>query len=174
MNIVECGVPSASALGREVIESAYFCDSYSAPLTRPDLAIADIYAAIFAHPPLTMKLLLIVRNAIVRPLGLRAPPAGQIMRPELKGRYAVGEKVGLWSIFFIDENEIIAGADDRHQDFRVSVLRVHAAGGAASVIVSTICTVHNLFGKIYLFFIVPYHRHGVKTLLRNAVAAGRL
>jgi hypothetical protein len=50
---------------------------------------------------------------------------------------------------------------------------VHGANGA-SVIVSTICTVHNLFGKIYLFFIVPYHRHGVKTLLRNAVAAGRL
>jgi len=120
-----------------------------------------------------MKLLLIVRNAIVRPLGLRAPPAGQIMHSELKGRYAVGEKVGLWSIFFIDENEIVAGANDRHQDFRVSVLRVSAAEGA-SVVVSTVCTVHNLFGKIYLFFIVPYHRHAVKTLLRNAVAAGRL
>jgi hypothetical protein len=173
MNIVECGVPSTSALGRDVIESAYFCDSYSAPLTRPDLGITDIYAAIFAHLPLTMKLLLIVRNAIVGPLGLRAPPAGKIMRSELKGRYAVGEKVGLWSIFFIDENEIVAGANDRHQDFRVSVLRVHAANGA-NVVVSTICTVHNLFGKIYLFFIVPYHRHGVKTLLRNAVAAGRL
>jgi hypothetical protein len=173
MNIVECGVPSTSALGRDVIESAYFSDSYSAPLTRPDLAITDIYAAIFAHPPLTMKLLLIVRNAIVRRFGLRAPAAAVIMRAELKGRYAVGETVGLWSIFFIDKNEIVAGGNDRHQDFRVSVLRVHAAN-EASVVVSTICTVHNLFGKIYLFFIVPYHRHAVKTLLRNAVAAGRL
>ena len=173
MNIVECGVPSTSALGREVIESAYFCDSYRAPLMRRDLEISDIYAAVFAHLPLTMKLLLIVRNTIVRPLGLRAPAAAAIMRAELKGRYAVGEKVGLWSIFFIDENEIIAGANDRHQDFRVSVLRVSDADGA-SVVVSTICKVHNLFGKIYLFFIVPYHRHGVKTLLRNAVAAGRL
>jgi hypothetical protein len=173
MNIVECGVPSTSALGRDVIESAYFSDSYSAPLTRPDLAITDIYAAIFAHPPLTMNLLLIVRNAIVRRFGLRAPAAAVIMRAELKGRYAVGETVGLWSIFFIDKNEIVAGGNDRHQDFRVSVLRVHAAN-EASVVLSTICTVHNLFGKIYLFFIVPYHRHAVKTLLRNAVAAGRL
>jgi Protein of unknown function (DUF2867) len=173
MNVVECGVPSTSALGRDMIESAYFSDSYSAPLTRPDLAITDIYAAIFAHPPLTMKLLLIVRNAIVRRFGLRAPAAAVIMRAELEGRYAVGKRVGLWSIFFIDKNEIVAGGNDRHQDFRVSVLRVHAANGA-SVVVSTICTVHNLFGKIYLFFIVPYHRHAVKTLLRNAVAAGRL
>jgi hypothetical protein len=54
-----------------------------------------------------------------------------------------------------------------------SVLKV-PDGDRTSIVVSTICTVHNLFGKIYLFFIVLFHRYGVKTLLRNAVAAGRL
>ena len=43
-----------------------------------------------------------------------------------------------------------------------------------SVVVSTICSVHNLSGKIYLFFIVPFHRTGVQSLLANAVAAKRL
>ena len=43
-----------------------------------------------------------------------------------------------------------------------------------SVVVSTICSVHNLSGKIYLFFIVPFHRTGVKSLMANAVAAKRL
>ena len=47
-------------------------------------------------------------------------------------------------------------------------------GDANSVVVSTICTVHNVFGKIYLFFIVPFHRHGVQTLMSNAVVAKRL
>jgi hypothetical protein len=47
-------------------------------------------------------------------------------------------------------------------------------GTTASVIVSTICTVHNLFGKIYLFVIVPFHRVGVRFLISNAMAAGRL
>jgi len=28
--------------------------------------------------------------------------------------------------------------------------------------------VHNLAGKIYLFFIVPFHRTGVRSLLANA------
>jgi hypothetical protein len=45
---------------------------------------------------------------------------------------------------------------------------------AESVVVSTICSVHNLSGKIYLFFIVPFHRTGVQSLLANAVAAKRL
>ncbi|MEA2912314.1 MAG: hypothetical protein QOJ15_4395, partial [Bradyrhizobium sp.] len=41
-------------------------------------------------------------------------------------------------------------------------------------IVSTICTAHNVFGKIYLFFIIPFHRNGVRTLMSNAVVAKRL
>ena len=46
-------------------------------------------------------------------------------------------------------------------------------GSAESVVVSTVCSVHNLAGKIYLF-IVPFHRTGVRSLLSNAVAAKRL
>jgi hypothetical protein len=34
--------------------------------------------------------------------------------------------------------------------------------------------VHNLFGKIYLFFVVPFHRRGVRLLMSRAVAAKRL
>jgi hypothetical protein len=45
---------------------------------------------------------------------------------------------------------------------------------AASVTASTVCTVHNLAGKVYLFFIAPFHRFGVKKLTSNAVAARRL
>ncbi|MEA2742426.1 MAG: hypothetical protein QOG25_797, partial [Acetobacteraceae bacterium] len=39
---------------------------------------------------------------------------------------------------------------------------------------STICTVHNLSGKLYLFFIVPFHRHGIRKLMSNALAARRI
>jgi hypothetical protein len=53
------------------------------------------------------------------------------------------------------------------------VLRV-ADGGTASVVVSTICTVHNAFGKVYLFSIIPFHKWGVRRLIANAIIAGRL
>jgi hypothetical protein len=58
-------------------------------------------------------------------------------------------------------------------DFRLSVLKV-TDGAAAGVVVSTICSVHNLFGTIYLSLIVPFHRSGVQALLSRAVKAGRL
>jgi hypothetical protein len=42
------------------------------------------------------------------------------------------------------------------------------------VVVTTICTVHNLSGKLYLFLVVPFHRYGVRKLMANALAARRL
>ena len=47
-------------------------------------------------------------------------------------------------------------------------------GTTASVVVSTVCVVHNLSGKIYLRFIVPFHKWGVQRLMSNAIGAGRL
>ena len=104
--------------------------------------------------------------------GLEAPTAAEIMKPRMREAYSVGDKIGPWPIFFIGGDEIVAGRNNKHMDFRLSVLK--ANGDAASVVVSTICTVHNLFGKIYLFVIVPFHRSGVRSLMRNAVVAKRL
>lgn len=173
MSIVECDVPSSSMLSRELIERAYFRDSYRAPLSRRELAIVDIFFAIFAHHPLWMKLLLIVRNKVASLAGLDAPTASEILHVEIKERYAVGDKIGVWPIFSLSEAEVVAGRDNKHMDFRLSVLKV-PDGDRTSVVVSTICTVHNLSGKLYLFFIVPFHRYGVRRLMTNALAAQRL
>jgi hypothetical protein len=173
MHVFECDVPSSSALSPDLIGNAYFHDSYRAPLARPELGIVDIFFALFGHTPRWMKLLLIVRNAAARLAGLEAPTVAEIIKPEVRQSYRVGENIGPWPIFFIGDNEIVAGRDNKHLDFRLSVLKA-IDGDAMSVVVSTICTVHNLFGKIYLFFIIPFHRNGVRSLMTNAVRAKRL
>ena len=171
--IRECDVPAGSALGKDAIGRAYFRDSWQAPLARPDQGIVEIYSAIFGHAPLSMKLLMIVRNALVRPFGLIAPPARETLRGRFRAGRAAGEAMGRWPIHFADADEIITGFDDKHQDFRVSVFALRQ-GETASVVLTTICTVHNFFGKAYLSVILPYHRYGVRKMLANAVAAGRL
>jgi hypothetical protein len=45
MSVVECDVPSGSALSRELIERAYFRDSYRAPLSSPSLALSISFSA---------------------------------------------------------------------------------------------------------------------------------
>jgi Protein of unknown function (DUF2867) len=173
MNVVECDVPSGSVLSRELIERAYFRDSYRVLLSRRELGVVDIFFGIFGHHPRWMKLLLVVRNKVASLAGVDAPTAADILHVEIKDRYAVGDKIGVWPIFWLSEDELVAGRDNKHLDFRLSVLKV-PDGDRTSVVVSTICTVHNLSGKLYLFFVVPFHRYGVRKLMANALAARRL
>lgn len=173
MNVVECDVPSGSLLGREAVNQACFRDSYRTPLNRIELGVIDIFFGIFAHHPLWMKLLLIVRNKVASLAGLATPTASEIFHVEVKDRYAVGDTIGVWPIFALGENEIVAGRNNKHLDFRLSVLKV-PDGDRPSVVVSTICSVHNWSGKVYLSFIIPVHRYGVRKLMANAALAGRL
>jgi hypothetical protein len=57
----------------------------------------------------------------------------------------------------LSEDEVIAGRNNKHLDFRVSVLKLRDGDGS-SVVVSTVCRVHNLAGKLYLSFVVPFYR----------------
>jgi hypothetical protein len=173
MSVVECEIPRLSVLDRRFIETAYFRDSYRAPLSRTAASMVDIFLAVFAHHPMWMKIALMVRNRIASFCGLDAPTASEILSVEVKSSYRVGDKIGVWPIFSLTETELVAGRDNKHLDFRLSVLKA-TDGETASVIVSTVCVVHNTFGKVYLYFVVPFHKWGVRRLLSNAIIAGRL
>src|SRR5690242_1841516 len=69
-SVVECDMPTGSLLSRDLVERTYFRDAYRAPLSHAELGIADIFFAIFAHHPLWMKLLLIIRNKLAALAGL--------------------------------------------------------------------------------------------------------
>jgi hypothetical protein len=173
MSVIECDVPACSALDRAMVGESDFHDSWRVPLVHPERGMADIFFAVFGHTPLWMKTMLLVRNALARLAGLEVPKAAEIMTPEIRSAYRVGDKIGPWPVFFVGDNEIIAGRDNKHMDFRLSVLKVRG-DSAADLVVSTICSTHNLFGRIYLFAIIPFHRAGVQGLLARAVRAGRL
>ena len=173
MSVVECDVPRHSALGKDVIERADFRDAYCAPLNRSDMSVVEIFFAIFARRPGWMKLMLIARNKAAALAGLEVPTTLEIMNMEKKDRYLVGEKIGPWPLFFLSSDELIAGRDNKHMDFRVSIMKVHD-GTRPSVVVSTLCLVHNKFGHYYLSSVIPFHKFGLRRLMARALAAQRL
>lgn len=173
MTVVDCEIPSSSALARSFVDAAYFWDSYRAPSSHPEASITDVFFAIFGHHPPWMKAMLVARNRVASWCGLDAPTAREIMTPSIRSSYAVGDKIGVWPVYSRTDTELIAGRNNKHLDFRLSVLR-ETDRKTASVAVSTVCVVHNVYGKIYLFFIVPFHKWGVRRLMSNAIRAGRL
>jgi hypothetical protein len=172
MTVTRRSTPPASRL-LPVLGDAYYWDSFEAPLQRDSLGMPEIYLALFAHHPRWARRLLILRGRIVTLLGLKASTASDFDAIEIKSAYAVGEKIARFTLFGQDDNEIVAGGDDKHLDFRVSVLKA-GEPGSSRVVLSTAVRPHNFFGKAYLFVILPFHRMGVRMLVSNAVKAGRL
>ena len=158
---------------RPELQRFYYWDSFEAPLSRTDLGIEQIYLGIFAHHPRWAKFLLLARTRIVSVFGLKGPTAADFNHVETKSRYAVGDKIARFTLFALSEAEIVTGGNDKHLDFRVLVSRVHE-DGVDKVVLSTVVSPHNFFGKAYLFLILPFHKFGVKTIMSNAAAAGRV
>jgi hypothetical protein len=163
--------PDSAFLGD--LDAFYYWDSYEAPLRRDDLAMHEIHLALFAHHPRWARWLLILRGWIVAPFGLRTTKAADLDLIDIKPAYAVGEKIARFTLFGQNATEIVTGGDDRHLDFRVSVRKL-TEHGRNLVVLSTAVAPHNLFGKAYLCVILPFHRLGVRTIVSNAVEAGRL
>lgn len=165
-------VPAESRIAAAA-EHAYFSESFAVPCNCPDMTMPAAFFAVFGHHPLWLKCLLITRNAVARLFGLEVADAESILRPVRQPAYRIGELIGPWPIFFSDPNELVAGRDEIHLDFRVSVLR-QCEAGKTRLIVSTICLIHNRAGARYLAVILPFHRWGMRRLMRDAVSSGRL
>ena len=165
-----CSLPASSQLRGSLARIDYI-DSYEVPVTRDGMSLIGIYAAALDHLPGVFKQLLVVRSTLVKPFGIGGVSYRELTDPIDTGkRYAVGDKLGRWTIYSIAEDEIITGANDKHLDFRVSVLREEGR----RVVLSTAVMTYNRLGRGYLAAILPFHKFGVAQLLTNASAAGRI
>ena len=143
-----------------------FQDAYSVALSNSNISIENIYLNIFAHSPKWVDGLLQLRNNIVGLFGLDTyKNSPEISTNNLK----IGSKTGIFRIYAISDNEIIAGEDDKHLDFRVSILKQNE-----KVIISTLVHYNNNFGKAYMSLIMPFHKIVVKAMLKNAMKNNRL
>jgi len=63
-----------------------------------------------------MKLLLIVRNAAAQADGSESSNVAEIMKPEARCSYPRRREDRPWPIFFMADNEIVAGRKHKHMD----------------------------------------------------------
>ena len=169
-NAIPCQLPPESRL-RDSLPRMDYLDSFEVPSRTPEQDVVAIYAAALGHLPTVFKHLLVVRSHLVKPLGITGVSYGDLARPiDTERSYAVGDKLGRWTLFAKHRDEIITGKDDKHLDFRVSVFR----DARPRIVLSTAVMTHNVFGRAYLATILPFHRFGVAKLLGDASAAGRI
>lgn len=173
MCVTKCHLPATTAIDSAMLQGSFYADAYCVPLVRGELSVADIFIAVFGHYPGWIKALLLARLRLGALFGLRAAHTSDLLQPIQASSYCVGQKIGRWPIHHLSERELVAGINDRHLDFRVSVLRHESAQGTFAMI-STVCRTHNWFGRLYLRIITPFHSWGVRHLMSRASRARRL
>lgn len=137
----------------------------------PENASADperLANHLFDQSPRWVGMLMRVRDALVSVFGLKTASSLRSSATQ-----PVVQRIGIFRIYSRHANEIILGEDDRHLDFRLSVMHDAAATGEGSfVTVATTVECHNRLGRTYLAVIAPFHRAVVRGTLRQAARTG--
>ncbi|MBG0775537.1 MAG: DUF2867 domain-containing protein [Desulfovibrionaceae bacterium] len=171
MRIESVPTPS-SALAAADLGAVHHADAFQADLPPGVPADPDRLAlAVFGDFPAWVRSLLRLRNALVRPLGLKCdvPATGRDL-PAAPLR--PGDAIRLFQVKARSESEIVFGAEDRHLDFRVTLRVLDKGGGTpAAVLVSTFVHFHNRLGRVYFALIRPFHVLVVRAALRRGLAA---
>lgn len=138
------------------LPKADFYDCYSVVLDEPGLSLETAAKRVFENDPKWIVMLLAIRNFIVKPFGLRgALPTGD----------AREDVISFFPVVSRTLNELVLGFDDKHLDFRIVVSKRN--GQPNTLNVATLVKRNNLLGKIYLFFVKPFHRVIVPVMLKQ-------
>jgi hypothetical protein len=155
----------ASSLLSSWRDVATFRDSYEAPLSDAALAPIEILRRVMGGTPQWATGLMALRNRIVAPLGLKTGPMnapGNARRDP-----QVGDRLGLFAVFAVSDDELVVGVDDLHLDVRVSVLKLWR-GGQPRYVLSTVVRTHNGLGRLYMLPVGRIHPLIVRSMMRRA------
>ena len=154
--------PAESALA-EWFVGADLVDAYSALLPPGrDIDVGKLATEMLGEPAPWFRALLAIRDAVMRPLGVKT--SRQIRGDKKRG----GDQIDFFPVLAQSHNELIVGEDDRHLDFRASILlRRGQSTDPAVLIATTVVHCHNWIGRVYLAGIKPFHVLVVRSNLRR-------
>jgi len=143
---------------------AFLADAYAIDLpqgTTRDVLVLARFA--LERPAPWVGWLMALRDRLVGGFGLKTASALRAGTPGAPPR------IGIFRIYETHADEVVLGEDDRHLDFRISVMRSTAGDSLMAV---TVVHCHNLFGRNYIRLIAPFHRMLVRSALERAARAG--
>ena len=145
-------------------------DAFAVPIDAADVGkgIDNLARSALADPAPWIRLLLGLRDALVA--GFRVKTTQEVRRAAIAD---TAERIDFFRILSRSDRELILGEDDRHLDFRLSLLlRARPDGSGDELVATTVVRCHNALGRVYLALIARFHRLVVITNLSRAANKG--
>ncbi len=156
-------LPSKSILFEQSKNYDYI-DSFNFSLKKSDVNSSQLLTAFFKSSPNWVNKLFVLRNKLAGLIGLKAEMTDMT---KLNPPYAKNQKLGLFCIYEITEDEVVLGENDKHLNFKVSLMVER--GDVDELIISTVVTTNNLVGRVYFFVVKRFHRIIVPVIGRRMV-----
>lgn len=163
MNIATTAVPPHAEIAHH-LRGADFHDCYTIDLAPTALTALELYLRVVATTPGWVNAAMTLRNRIVQLVGLKnLGLLNDIDAGKPAGDYKIGDRVGIFTIRHISDQEVILGDADKHLDVHLSVCKLQG-----KVAISTVVHTKNALGRLYMLFVAPAHRRIVPATLRKA------
>lgn len=165
-----CAVPGGSLIAQALPQSD-FADCYQFDDQWPDLNAMQTYLTLVARTPRWMNALMAMRNQVVRLFGLKhLGHLSAIAHTKPASAYRLGDRVGIFSLRHIQDDEVIVWDNDKHLHVQLSVLK-HTVDGKPKVSLSTVVHIHNRLGRCYMAIVGPVHSIIVPRMLAQVAHA---
>jgi Protein of unknown function (DUF2867) len=139
-----------------VLPSADFSDAFAIDVRNATLDAPEATRRAFAGQRGWIAKLLAIRNILVAPFGLKS---GADRNLPASGR------VGMFPVVSSSSERVVLGFDDKHLNFRIIVDVKALDGKTRRVTATTLVHRNNLFGRVYLATVMPFHKLIVPTML---------
>jgi hypothetical protein len=162
-------VPSPSLVGGALVPRHY-ADAYALEVAPGTFGSVDRLVRAATRLSLAGRALMALRDFVVRPFGLITVPRHLSRAPE--GPLEVGSAAGMFKVVARSGDEVLLGLDDKHLDFRFSLM-LRATGACEQAVATTTVRFHHVGGRIYFAFVKPVHKLLVPGMLRSAAKRAR-
>ena len=129
----------------------------------------DCMIAFFkAFSPFFTKLLL-SREKIAKKMGLKtATKLTQAEREAYLNEFEgnIGDSIAIFDVLDKNDIELLTGQTDKHLDFKLSFISYEEENDKI-IELATVVKIHNTLGKIYFFFVKPFHRYFMKRIFKK-------
>ncbi|MFV9551815.1 DUF2867 domain-containing protein [Algibacter sp. PT7-4] len=170
-NITKVNIPTASILlnNGKIYD---YSDSYQTYYLdkNSNISSTQIGKAFFTSAPKWSENLFELRNRIVSVFGLKISEKNKDRQQQLDSfTCEPGSSLGLFNVYSKTENEIILGEDDKHLNFRISLLKENNQTQNKKLTITTVVEYNHWFGKLYFLPVKPFHKLIVPKMLKGIV-----
>jgi hypothetical protein len=165
MTVLKPSLPEDSLLHKQTA-TVHYQDCFAASVfSAAPVTIKQTGIAFSTGAPAWIGKLMKLRDQIVGSLGLKT---GKGLTAAPPTTFNNGDQLGIFKILDKNEKEVILGENDKHLDFRVS-LYLQQQPTEQQLLCTTTVHYNNRLGKIYFFFVKPFHRLIVPAMIKSTI-----